>query len=253
MLYLETDQTRIEQVLFSECPQASVGIRMKMRALYRAYGTGYPFCSYYISEDGCAAAVLFHSSLFFSDIKYRSLFWEDSLAALPVSNISSDTPLDMDGYASKTGTFFQFDNTVPVQNNDILTYGDIDAAYRILREVFPDTFVQGNESEQKDFYMQWYCEMSHRIRHGVTDVAILDGKATATVYCIEENAVFFSQVGVLPGLRGGGYGRRLLTGMMQKYAGKRCYVFSKNPNADRFYTALGFTPAGSWQDYIRKD
>ena len=88
---------------------------------------------------------------------------------------------------------------------------------------------------------------------GVTDVVILDEKATATVFCIEDNAVFLSQIGVLPGLRGGGWGRKLLTAAMQSYVGKTCYVFSKNENADRFYHALGFVPVGSWQDYFRKD
>ena len=88
---------------------------------------------------------------------------------------------------------------------------------------------------------------------GVTDVVILDEKATATVFCIEDDAVFLSQIGVLPGLRGGGWGRKLLTAAMQSYVGKTCYVFSKNENADRFYHALGFVPVGSWQDYFRKD
>ena len=51
MLRLTTDPKQIERVLYAPCPMQSTGIRMKMRALYRAYGLQYPFCSYYISED----------------------------------------------------------------------------------------------------------------------------------------------------------------------------------------------------------
>lgn len=253
MLHLAEDTAQLEQILFAECPVQSIGIRMKIRALYRAYGMSYPFCSYYISEDGMAVGVLFHSTLFFSDALARSLYWEDSLSILPVSSISSDTPLDLTGFETKQGIFFKKENLLPDEQAVSLEYGDIEAAYGVLREVFPETFRQGSDPEQKDFYMQWYCEISHRIRHGVTDVAVLERKATASVYCIENDAVFLSQIGVLPGLRGGGWGRKLLTAVMRKYTGRICYVFSKNPSADKFYRALGFLPVGTWQDYIRKD
>ena len=249
MLRLTTDPKQIERVLYAPCPMQSTGIRMKMRALYRAYGLQYPFCSYYISEDEQAAAVLYEGSLLFSDVMHRSLFWEDSLSLLPIRNISSDTVLDLTGFASKSGTFFRHENTQQADELP-LTHGKITDAYQILKRVFPETFCTENEQE---FYMQWYCEMSHRVRHGVTDVAVLEDKATATVFCIEDDAVFLSQIGVLPGLRGGGFGRKLISSVMRCYAGKTCYVFSKNPNADKFYLALGFTPVGSWQDYFRKD
>ena len=252
MLRLTTDKNQIERVLFADCPMQSIGIRMKMRALYKAYGLAHDFCSYYISQDEQAAAVLYEGALYFSDTLYRSLHWEDSLSLLPVQNISSDTVLDLTGFAQKSGTFFRYDNCA-LTDAPAVVHGKIEDAYRILKQVFPETFCIGSESEQKEFYMQWYCEMSHRIRHGVTDVVILDDKATATVFCIEDDAVFLSQIGVLPGLRGGGWGRKLLTAAMQNYVGKTCYVFSKNENADRFYHALGFVPVGSWQDYFRKD
>ena len=88
MLRLTTDQNQIERVLFADCPMQSIGIRMKMRALYKAYGLAHDFCSYYISQDEQAAAVLYEGALFFSDTLYRSLHWEDSLSLLPVQNIS---------------------------------------------------------------------------------------------------------------------------------------------------------------------
>lgn len=251
MLRLLTDKRQIESLLFSPCPQTSVGIRMKMRALYRAYGVDHDFCSYYGSKDGTAAAVLYQGSLFFSDSLCRTLIWEDSLAVLPVSFISSDTPLDMDGYAETCGTFFKKDNVSPSEGTDMLAFGNIEAAYCILKEVFPDVFAQGSASEQRDLYMRWYCEMSHRMRRGITQTAVLEELATATVYCIEEDAVFLSQIGVLPSARGSGSGRRMLEAVMRKYAGKTCYVFSKNSNADKFYTALTFTPIGVWRDYNR--
>ncbi len=253
MLHLCNDKTKIEQVLFGTCPVDCIGIRMKMRALYKAYGIVYPFCSYYLSEDGNAAAVLYHSTLFFSDMLHRSLAWEDSLSVLPVHTISTDTTLDLIGFFEKQGTFFQKENQNLAPCDVVVESGNIEAAYQILKKVFPETFCNGSKTEQKDFYMDWYCEMSHRIRRGLTDVVVLQNKATASVFCIEDDAIFLSQIGVLSELRGGGYGKKMLAAIMQKYAGKTCYVFSKNPNADKFYHALGFVPVGSWQDYIRKD
>lgn len=252
MLRLISDPNKIEQVLYADCPTQSIGIRMKMRALYRAYGLNHPFCSYYISEDEKAAAVLYEGSLLFSDICFRSLYWEDSLSLLPVQNISSDTVLDLTGFGCKSGTFFRHENQETAESFP-LSHGEIAEGYRILKQVFPETFCFDEKQKEQDFYMQWYCDMSHRIRHGVTDLTILENRATATVFCVEEQAVFLSQIGVLPGLRGGGFGRKLISSVMAAYSGKTCYVFSKNPNADKFYLALGFTPVGSWQDYFRKD
>ncbi len=253
MLTKIKDTKKLYAVLQADCPVPCIGIRMKIKALLQAYGADDPYCSFYLSEDGLAVAALYHSSLLFSDAQNRSLTWEDSLSLLPVSSISSDTALDLTGFVKKQGTFFKKENPKAELSPETITYGNIGAAYNILYRVFPETFVFADAAEEKDFYMQWYCEMSHRIRHGVSDVAVLEEKATASVYCIEADKVFLSQIGVLPGLRGGGYGRRLLTAVMQKYAGRDCYVFSKNPNADKFYHALGFTPVGTWQDYTRKE
>ncbi len=248
------DISYLTYLLSQNMPVQCIGIRMKIKALLTAYGTETAFCSFYVSDDGLAIGALYYSTLYFSDAFGRSLYWEDSLSLLPVDTISSDTALDLDGFTAKQGTFFYKENPESQSIADEnATYGNIGDAYNILYDVFPDTFAVGTVAEQKEFYMQWYCEMSHRIRHGVTDVAVLDKKATASVYCIGEDKIFLSQIGVLPGLRGGGYGRRLLHAVMQKYAGKDCFVFSKNQNADKFYTALGFTPVGSWQDYSRKD
>ncbi len=247
------DISRITSVLRRDVPVRCIGIRMKIGALLTAYGTTQPFCSFYLSDDGQAVAALYNSTLLFSDEQDRSLYWEDSLSLLPVDTVSADTVLDLDGFDCKQGTFFRKQDAPAESKPEDMTYGSIGKAYDILYRVFPETFAAGSETEQKDAYMQWYCEMSHRIRHGVTDVALLEDKATASVFCIEEDKVFLSQIGVLPGLRGGGYGRRLLETVMQKYAGREYYVFSKNPNADKFYLALGFTPVGTWQDYTRKD
>lgn len=252
MLRLITDQTTIERVLNADVPMRCKGIRMKQRALYRAYGTKYPFCSYYIAEDEKAIAVLYNSSLYFSDALNRADEWEDVISALPIAVCSSDTVLDTDGFTVKSGNVFYHpasDLTCPVAGEEILS-NDIDATYAVIKQIFPDTFGVGTAEEQET-YMNWYCEMSHRIRHGVTELLTVKDKATATVFCKEENAVFLSQIGVLPEYRRNGYGRFMLRLILEQYAGMDAFVFSKNPNADRFYTALGFANIGSWQDYTR--
>ncbi len=227
---------------------ASAAVRVKIAALYRAYGTAYPFCSFYASEDGCACAALYEGALLFSDERNLGEIWSDTLCLLPVGSVLSDTELRLPSMRQTSGSVMAVSARRRQSGEEtICRVNEIQSVYRVLSLVFPEDYQMGTPQETEVF-MRWYAEMSQNIRHGAARLYAMADKSAAVVLLGGGNALL-SQLGTVQQARKIGCGSRLLQMALDDLGGRRLFVFSKDKDTNRFYQKAGFLPVGQWYDY----
>ena len=110
----------------------------------------------------------------------------------------------------------------------------MEECYEILKESF-DSFGSFDE---------WYVDISHRIRHGVSGLYLYE-KTTVTKYFDIDGFVFVSGIATAASERGKGTARRVLRCLAEEFRteGKRMYLFALD-HRKSFYEAIGFLPVG---------
>ncbi len=253
-LHLTKDAALLDALFSGQmpCRAASAAVRVKMAALYRAYGTAYPFCSFYISRDGHTCAALYEGALLFSDERDLGVVWNETVRMLPVGSILSDTMLRLPHMRQRTGDVMAAWVRAHRRNEETSCCADhIGAAYRVLSSVFPADYQVGTPQE-RDVFMRWYAEMSQYVRHGAAKLYAMPDKSAAVVLLSGADALL-SQLGVRSEARGMGYGSRLINAVLDNLDVGRLLVFSRNEDTNRFYRKNGFLPAGKWYDYCAQD
>jgi len=218
----------------------------RIQALLRAYGTDYDFCRFYRQEEsGGLLSVLDQGGILSVSEDAELMEWWDYLS---VAGLRSLTVTDRAGAffskmgctLSATGAIFRYGNEAEASGQPIPKASgmtELKAVYGILC----DSFEMGA-------FEPWYCDISRRLR---TETAIqywLKGEGCAFVTA-DTDRLFLSAVAVSPNQRGQGVGSRMLEGILSEHRGKQAAVYSRNPNADRFYKRLGFEEIGRWFEY----
>lgn len=113
-----------------------------------------------------------------------------------------------------------------------------------LSEVFKvlcDAFDRINE----DMWESWYLDMSHRVRHKISTIYMLDKTSTVTIQFENDEIAFAGQIATLTAEQGKGYSRKLLHFVFHKYVakGKSVLVTCKNEKLG-FYEKTGFVKIG---------
>lgn len=88
-------------------------------------------------------------------------------------------------------------------------------------------------------YEQWYLDMSHRIRHGITQFRRLDGAVLAIQHNLNGNALL-SQIATSPELRGQGRASRLIKAVCGELSDSSVFVLCEDGLLS-FYQRLGFS------------
>ncbi len=219
----------------------------RIQALLRAYGTAYDFCRFYLQEEsGALLSVLDDSGILEAGADADLAEWADYLLASGIRELSA---------VGETGALFGQELPLTHSSGAIMAYSgeasssekplqartmsELERVYRILCSGF----------EMGDFD-RWYCDISHRIRHDTAYLYLLEERGCAFAVS-QGDRLFLSGVAVLPEQRGQGTGSRLLRAILSEYVGKTAAVYSRNPNADRFYRRLGFEQIGEWHTFSR--
>ena len=89
---------------------------------------------------------------------------------------------------------------------------------------------------------KWYVDISHRIRHGVSELYLYD-RTTVTKSFDIDGYVFLSHIATAKSERGKETARRLLRCLAEKYnnEGKEAYLFARDHRRS-FYESIGFEP-----------
>lgn len=199
----------------------------KIRSLLLAYGTGYEFCRFFISENtfiaqlngdyilcDCGKTDICELSGFLNFSGFASVFCSDKIGE------SLSKTLDL---KAQNVHLMRFSGNSSAEKPDILSPSE---AYSIIKTGF-------------DFEFEpWYLDMSHRVRHGISRFYGLFGSALAVQYAINGEALI-SQVASLPENRGKGCASRLLSAVCGELHDYDVYVLCEQELIG-FYQNNGF-------------
>lgn len=225
--------------------------RFRIQNLLSSYGLSYDFCRFYRQDnsDTCLCILDSQAILSVEDGPFLAEEWADFLRQSNVQFLlasGKDKDLlvsHLPGYTPAEGLIFE---KTAVRQDLVLhlkAAGDMTAlqvCYTILSKAF--------DGLTKEKFPAWYCDISHRIRHGCCTVYWNEENGCFTAYH-QKGRVLFSQIAVSPSAQKNGIGRRLLTEAETLYAGKQLAVYSKDAGTDRFYHHLGYQIAGSWVEF----
>ncbi len=205
----------------------------KIQSLVNAYGINYNFSRLYKYDSGYFH--IYNSSMVIDSTSNNiEELCEYINMTKPVSvEVSSNIALQLDdNYISKDRTLFMgitHDNNI--SSEDIYTNSKLDNVYDILRESFGLT--------EHDI---WYADISHKIRHGVSNT-YLYANTTVTMQFDIDGFVFVSHIATSANDRGKGIARNLLYYLCNRYNNekKEMYLFALDERKG-FYKSIGFEP-----------
>lgn len=205
----------------------------KILAAYNAYGSEYGFCRFF-SCGGGTVHVYNSSVVIDGDADTEDVCTLIKMTKPLNVEISVGTPLHIDGYDSLHRTLFKaVQGKTDVDFENVTVNSRMKDCYEILAEGF----------ENIGRFEEWYVNMSHRIRHGVSELYYC-GDTTVTKSFDIDGFAFLSYIATAEAARGKGGARRLLYCLAEKFEreGKAAYLFAFD-HRKSFYEAIGFTPA----------
>lgn len=206
----------------------------KIRAYLNAYGTKYDFCRLFGSERGGYILVYNGTMTADGDFDENELSGFVNMLSPVTIEVSKQTALHPDGgYKQVNKTLFKAvsgENNVDI--NDVKQNTLLDNIFPILKDSFGITE-----------YEEWYADISHRIRHGVSDIFLYKSTTVTKVFDID-GFVFLSHIATAPEGRGQGTAGNFLHWLCGEFEkqGKSVYLYAKDERRT-FYKQLGFIEA----------
>lgn len=205
----------------------------KIRSLLNAYGTSYDFCKLYTNEEG--GTILTYNSTLIADGSFDESELDGFIEMLcPVTvEVSTNIRLDL------SSDYIQTERTLFKAPKNLSCGEEIDVKHNaFMAECFPIISEAFGITE----FDEWYVDISHKIRHGVSDIYIY--KTTTVTKAFDINGfVFLSHIATASADRGQGNAARLIKWLGENYE-KECkevYLYSKKERYT-FYQSLGFEP-----------
>lgn len=218
----------------------------KIQALLKVYGTEYDFCRFYrqnLDENDTAyMCKLDDSGVLWVGEHSNIQEWTDFIGMAGLSEISvagkngfelqnNDT-----AYTCQSGNIFvKLSSRSPADIEKEKTTS-LSQVFQVISRCFPNL-------TQKQFD-GWYCDISHRIRHGVCKVFLPPGVCGGRFELrTDRNHLTVLRVAEH---RGHGVGSQLIKIIESVYSGQKLVVFSKDEASDDFYRKNRFLPAERW-------
>ena len=215
-------------------------INGRINAYYRAYGTGYDFCTFY--EGNNILALYYGGELYVhcgnSDKtdKESILTFADILGAAAVM---SDIKLSE---KSEELYIMTSDKAKTARCNNHMK-AEFTEDYRTVFEILKSGFSLG-----EDQFDNWYADTCHRVRHGVSKLIVMYSDnipaATATVLYSDSNNCFLSHIAVRRDMQKSGIGKALLYSMAPLLDNRKITLACKK-TVQQFYINCGFTETGT--------
>lgn len=218
---------------------------IKIKALLKAYGTGYDFVRFYADQSGDIAIALQDNSstLYLKNAEDAKIAAE--FLAMIANNVQAREQLVLDGFTEEIGNTYICKNFTDIRLDSISNrIGD---GYDVLCKTFPIAI-------NPTTYEKWYTDLSHRVRHDVSKIYTYDGVCSATAYCKVDDMVMISQLGTLESARGKGIATKLLHHIATDlHPIGAIGLLSQDEVSDKFYERIGFELMEKWYYYERKE
>ena len=213
----------------------------KIKALALSYGFNYPFCRFFVQdvkEGSGAIADYYGEGVLFASPDYSG--GEELVPFLKASGMKS--------VIMSANTFEKAGLTSASKKSLIMAYcGErewekpvglrADLPYEKVFDILKDGFSLDFDS--------WYPDVCHFVRHGISKVYAIEGKATATVMFSLDGVSLISYVASAKAQRGKGYASALVSYVAaeEQKRGFTPYVICKK-ELSGFYEKAGFTIIG---------
>lgn len=204
----------------------------KIRSLLLSYGTKYDFCRFFTSKN--AVLAMLNGDFIISD--FGEVDFEELAEFLNFSGFSEifcseKLGCALENYLSverKSVNLMRFSGVARKADIKVLSPSD---AFKIIKTGFDIEFEP------------WYLDMSHRIRHGISQLYGLCGSALAVQYNLNGEALI-SQVATLPEKRSYGNASRLISAVCGELSESKVFALCENKLVE-FYKKNGFVHEGT--------
>lgn len=221
---------------------------IRIKALLKAYGTGYDFASFYCCYDDNNSKVAIISKLDndFTVCHLDSLTDFEEISSF-VNTIGYDSLLSDDS--------FELNNYIKVETGIVMAsekkvelnvpYAEIDDFPKLMDIYNLDDYDNWN-------FEAWYVDLNHRIRHNTAKAYALkvSGEiiSSAVFSSIYSDKAILTSVHTDPAFRNIGYAGALVSHMIWDIKGK-IYLMREKDKNESFYKKLGFENIGIWRLY----
>lgn len=210
----------------------------RINAYYRAYGTGYDFCTFY---DGDNMLALYYGGELYvhcdenTDTESLLAFSEMLGARAVMSDIKlSEKPEQL---------YIMTSDKMPTAHGNDRLKAEFTEDYRKVFGILKSGF-----SLSDDQFDDWYADTCHRVRHGVSRLIVMYSGdipvATATILFSDDKECFLSHIAVRQDMQKNGIGKALLYSTAQLLDNRKITLACKK-NVRQFYINCGFTQTGT--------
>lgn len=219
----------------------------RIKALWAAYGGGYPFCRFYQSDRGETACLFNASLLLAGEFSGGRADWEEWLEFIrfyspqtaevpPAFSGAAAFGMEQAGYQGIERVFFQLQPGPQegLEEMEVDEPPSLDQVFQILK--------QGFDLGGAEAYPLWLTDASHQTRRGVQRFYLWKESTACRLY-LEDGIAFFSQIATAPASRGQGQARKLLYWLERqcRSEGLEARLAARLERVS-FYTELQFLP-----------
>lgn len=212
-------------------------VGVKISSNYLAYGTKYPFCTFWAGySDNTPTAIInkYENTIFIlcdkgADCSELKEFCD----MIGYSNIQSNvTTLKHMGFENiNEYTVLCYENNSAT--NSIITNNSVN-----LKEVYDTLFFEQSDILVKPDFDGWYADLSHRIRHEVA-LALNEKNAALIFSHINDVSAIISGISVLPNARKSGVATKLLSKAISIVSRRKIFACT-DLKTSVFYLKNGF-------------
>lgn len=214
-----------------------------LRSLYRAYGTKYDFCRFYVQDGGAVLSYYYGSGVLscpddLTAVKARELseFLQCGIMKKVLMPFETAQSLGVETNASEL-FLMCFDNDIKI--TDIINKDAVSTQNSLgeIYEIVSDGFDIDRDT--------WYTDTSHILRRGIAEAYILDGSCAALKMFSSDGISYLSYISTRKSARGKGLAKKLIRFICKTETekGNSVYLFCKK-ELKGFYESLGFVQTG---------
>lgn len=224
----------------------------KIKAYKKAYGVDYDFCRFYSVSQGLSTGyvMLLNSSAVISGKTLESTELSEFISLYAPTTIECPVYLanrmKFEGYTRYRRLLFELKDDLFFDEDEFKKELDDPVSLQQMFIIMNSCF-NGLE------YDGWYADMSHRIRHEMSEVFMYKGITCATLDFKAGKTGYISGLATMPTERGKGYATdilKYLAGMLKRQR-IQGYVWAME-GAMPYYRSLGFSPADEDVYLVRK-
>lgn len=217
-------------------------IGTKIKASLIAYGTDFPFCSFWAQTKNnkpTAFILKFEQTVFLSTLSnadYDELCEFLNVIGFRHLQTEAGARVGINTLPSKEYNIMRFRQN----NNQINCKEDITAKFDPdLKNVYNILFFAKNRDLSYYDFNAWYADVSHRIRHGTAAAAIYNNHSAIIASHIASDSAVISGISTMPQFKNSGMGSIVLK-QMCLYLNKRNIFAACSNGIMPFYVKNGF-------------